>query len=267
MGLLSKITEGETKPSPSRSSKSEGLLARMEKLQQASKLYFFDFIKQNNIPKCAVFEQSGNNYIIIKSFGLDYESLKNSKSTVDFWNGAIPQSNMWISSFSLDKSINTLLQLFSQDIKDTIKEINAFKANNSILLILKEKDQEMELESISSDFLNLDKSLKTVSISDKTISDYNKQKVCLDLRDSISSLLETLSPEETLIDSIETNLENALIYKIKEIFPYYSDIIVSDKTVSFYIYSKECVNEVLLKRHIEKAFTDWKITQAQITLN
>lgn len=114
----------------------QGLLQKANLLQSEG-LAFFDFITKHKIKYCAFFKRFSLHYAITNSFGLDSESIINSLSTVDFWNGTIPCSNKVYKSSNQDGSINTFLQLFSAELKDQIKLISILKfEDNSIFLII-----------------------------------------------------------------------------------------------------------------------------------
>lgn len=264
MGLLSKITEGEFNNSPSISSKSEGLLAKMEKMQKASNLTFFDFLKINEITKCAVLSLCNGSYIITRSYNLDFTSIISAKSTADFWNGTLVEEEKWESFYTLDKSINSLLQLFSQDIKDTVSEINAIKIENSILLILKEDDVSLELESILGDFKNLENELTLFPVSTEENSTGEHISVNVDFSAQLDQVFGQCQ-DELYSEDIEINLKNELSLFIKKLFPTLADISFQNTILTFTFSTKTKVPTALLSKHLEKAFISWNIKKESIS--
>ena len=100
-----------------------GLLSKANLVDLNTRLAFSDFIINNNIKFFAIFEKLNQDYLIKNSLGFDGNSIFESISTVDFWNG-ICKENKSIYNFNSLESTNPLLQFFSIKIKDDIKSVS-----------------------------------------------------------------------------------------------------------------------------------------------
>lgn len=121
MGLLSKANLFEnTKP--------EGLA-------------FSNFIINNNIKQFALFEKINNQFIITNSLGFDYKSIISSESTIDFWNGAVNNSDL-----------NTFKQFFSPELSEKIRTVKIFQISQDKIFML--CNQELS-EKIKSELSNI----------------------------------------------------------------------------------------------------------------
>ena len=103
-----------------------GLLSMASHLDENQKqgLAFSDFVLKYNYKTCSLLEKKSNNYIITNSIGFDGESLIASYSTVDFWNGICQNSNSIINLSQSNNSHAPLLQLFSLNMKDYVKDFS-----------------------------------------------------------------------------------------------------------------------------------------------
>ena len=87
MGLLQKLTDGEFK-TPSEVHKNLHL-----KNSDANFIFFSDFLISNNIQRFASLEIVDSHYFITNSFNFDVQSIIESYSSLDFWNGLIKEDN------------------------------------------------------------------------------------------------------------------------------------------------------------------------------
>ena len=113
-----------------------GLLSRvsnLDKNQTNPGLAFSDFILKYSLKACALLERNNTEYFIRQSIGFDALSILSSISTCDFWNGICPAVNH-IYKFS-GNEISPLLQLFSINLKDEVKELYVYKNSSSKILI------------------------------------------------------------------------------------------------------------------------------------
>lgn len=124
MGLLSHITNSETckhQVLPQQKSGS-GLLARAQ--QSLEKEYFSiqNWAKENNFAHCGFFSSVNGIMAITNAYGLDSQTIINSISSKDFWQGTF--SNNSVLNYSKhDKEIYNFLQFFSFDLKNSIEHI------------------------------------------------------------------------------------------------------------------------------------------------
>ncbi len=132
-----------------------GLLSRASTLDENENkqgLAFSDFILKYSLKSSAMLEHNGMDYIITQSIDFDAYSIISSNSTCDFWNGICKENNK-IYKFT-GTEISPLLQLFSLNMKEEIKEISIYRNSASnILLSFNEitKSAAEDFENISSD--------------------------------------------------------------------------------------------------------------------
>lgn len=112
-----------------------GLLSKASTLDSKKKggLAFSDFINKHSLKKCALLEKNAAGYVITNSIGFDALSVISSKSTNDFWMGICKDEGK-IYSFSASE-INPLLQLFSNNLKDSVRELFIYKSKSSNILL------------------------------------------------------------------------------------------------------------------------------------
>lgn len=119
-----------------------GLLSKAENIGTAelnspelnSAVSFSEFICNNEIKICALFEFIQDKYFITNSIGFDASSIISSVSTKDFWNGLCIENS--VKEFSKkENSISTLLQFFSFNMSEKLESISALKNENRILVV------------------------------------------------------------------------------------------------------------------------------------
>lgn len=117
-----------------------GLLSRMEALHAAEKqrlnglsvcsafssakkqIFDFHFFANTcRLPTCALLVPFGRRFFMRYSHGMDAETICKSISSVDFWNGTVPETNEW-KLFSKSE-LEPFYQLFSSDFSQELKTI------------------------------------------------------------------------------------------------------------------------------------------------
>ena len=179
MGLLSRIAAGvevTASPADNASEKNENLTL------SENRFSFFEFTKKHSLKKVAVFAKNGVFYSFCASQGFDGDTILQSLSTVDFWEGTISEDK-W-NYFSKDENnLNSMLQFFSDSVKNNIV-ISAVYCHKDKILILASEDQlpsNYELDSIAKDFDDLD-SFKNYKIdTDKESSNTNGEVIKINL--------------------------------------------------------------------------------------
>ena len=252
MGLLSHI-EGGLNNSPSVHEISAGLLAKTEKLMGAGKISFSAFIKENGISRCAVFSPADNYYVITHSFGLDLNSLISSKSTKDFWKGITEDEDRWYDFYSLDHSVNVLLQLFSDNIKDLTSEINVCMHNEKILLVIKEKDERLEMDSIFENFKTLVFDPEVYVPEYKEISNPIENIFKLDFSNFFKLTSITLILSEKSFIYVRQNMKNEIIRWIFSAFLENSEIYFNEDICQIKLYTLNPLSADLFIAHLKKA--------------
>lgn len=111
-----------------------GLLSKASTLDTVTEkkgLAFSDFINKYSIKKAALLEKTAADYFVTSSIGFDALSLISATSTADFWDG-ICKSQSTVYNYSDNKS---LLQLFSFNLKDSIKALSVYKNSSAQILL------------------------------------------------------------------------------------------------------------------------------------
>lgn len=142
-----------------------GLLSKASTLDtNIPGLAFSDFINKNSLKFCALLEKNNINYFVKNSLGFDAHSILSSVSTVDFWNGICPESRR-IYNFS-DSDNSPFLQLFSERLKEKVKEISVYKNSKAQIIICQDKlsdNAAKDLETIDdSDHHNNEQTLNSL---------------------------------------------------------------------------------------------------------
>lgn len=220
MGLLSRISAGFDTP------------AEESPLEQAG-LSFFEFVKKYNFSHCAIFERVNTFYVFSHSYGFDGDTILQSISTSDFWEGTV-EENKW-NFFSRDENnLNTVLQFFSMNLKTSLPYVNIFYSKEKVLLTAFEGKPEYDdkLEKISKDFLSLNfENLKTektassgtgiaLNINVKEAASYALGNLNYEIKSIMEKayITETFCSLEKLLDnqgSIEINGENLFSVSIE----------------------------------------------------
>ncbi len=112
-----------------------GLLSKASNLDNNTSqvLAFSDFINNHSLKLCALLNKNGSNYVVTNSIGFDAASIISAASTTDFWDGICKASGQIYNYSGADK--NTLLQLFSFNLKDSISELSVYKSSSSKILL------------------------------------------------------------------------------------------------------------------------------------
>ncbi len=117
-----------------------GLLSKASTLDTVTEkkgLAFSDFINKHSIKKAALLERTAADYFVTSSVGFDALSIISATSTADFWEGICKTSGS-IYNFS-DSENKSLLQLFSFNLKDSIKELSVYKNSSAQILLCQGK--------------------------------------------------------------------------------------------------------------------------------
>lgn len=161
MGLLQKLTDGDFK-TPSEVHKNLHL-----KNSDANFIFFSDFLISNSIQRFASLEIVDSHYFITNSFNFDVQSIIESYSSLDFWNGLIKEDNK-IYYYSIQKNnINPLLQFFSKSIKDSISSILIYRFSNKKLFLICFENEIDDYTKIQNEILKIEFSNNKKQLSKK----------------------------------------------------------------------------------------------------
>ena len=188
-----------------------GLLSRASNLDETQiipGLAFSDFTFKYSLKACVMLEQKDTEYCIKQSIGFDALSIISSISTVDFWKGICPVSKQ-IYKFT-GAEISPLLQLFSINLKDEVKEIYIYKNNESkILLSLTAISEEAAdaFEGINNEIHKVDVTALNPQIKESS----SVLKFMLELSEAIESFLTSeLKSNKVYFDLIEESILNEI---------------------------------------------------------
>ena len=227
-----------------------GLLSKANLVDLNTRLAFSDFIINNNIKFFAIFEKLNQDYLIKNSLGFDGNSIFESISTVDFWNG-ICKENKSIYNFNSLESTNPLLQFFSIKIKDDIKSVSVCKCDNNILMLC---NQEIT-NSILEDFSNLDFEEKLTDISkleNLIAENSNIYNIELDFDEAIQTFIYTnLNKKEyskKLSESLFNELSNRIFFQFN--IPDASVKLFDNKIKTVFISNYKIARELLINHLI-----------------
>ncbi len=188
-----------------------GLLSRASTLDENENkqgLAFSDFILKYSLKSSAMLEHNGMDYIITQSIDFDAYSIISSNSTCDFWNGICKENNK-IYKFT-GTEISPLLQLFSLNMKEEIKEISIYRNSASnILLSFNEitKSAAEDFENISSD----PRAVNIYSLNPQIKENTVVIKLMIDFSEAIESFLQSeIKTDDSLFEKAQTSIFNEI---------------------------------------------------------
>lgn len=227
-----------------------GLLSKANLLDTKERLAFSTFIKNNNIQNVALFSLNNNYYSIVNSFCFDINSIINSYSTKDFWDGICKEVNKTYVLSKSDNSINCLYQLFSLELIDIIFKVSIIKnSKNDILLIC---NSEITPQIIS-DFNNIEINFFEV------IKDYpfnqNKNYYKYQVHFDDISFIEDYTEERK--NQIISALNNECVNRINSF--YISDnlsVKYNQMTIKLIFSTLNTINSDLFINHLKLNLTD-----------
>ena len=252
-----------------------GLLSRASTLDKKEKiqgLAFSDFIIKHSLKICALLEKKESDYFVKNSIGFDGNSIISAISTADFWNGICPVSKK-IYSFTNQGEINPLLQLFSLNIKDNIKNLYIYKNAQSQILL----STEIITNKIADDIELLDNSFHICTISNlnSLIQDNSVVlKFDIDFSEAVESFITAKMKSDIKNKSY---IQSALLNEIYNRFIcYYNSpdstvlsgintlktVIITDKTYSIELIANHLILNIkdLLEHYAELIIIDFSGT-------
>ena len=229
-----------------------GLLSRASTLDEkeiTKKLAFTDFIIKHSLKACAMLVQDDVHYLINQSIGFDALSHIKSFSTSDFWNGIFKDSHK-IHNFS-GSELSPLLQLFSDSLKEQLKELYLYKNSNSdILLSFEEITSDM-----AKDFENI--AVQTHSINIRELNPNIAEgsvlsEFIINCSEAIDSLiLSELSSDKEHKAEFQKSIMNEIYNRFSCIYNYPDSTVISDETSLKTIFITDKTYSVdLLTNHI-----------------
>lgn len=266
-----------------------GLLSRMEairardlELKNSSSLYgskqkitnYHSFSKKVSLRQSAVLVPFGKRFFMRYEHGFDADSIFKSVSSVDFWNGTIPQRQQW---YTVTKeNLEPFYQLFSDDIvgKLTHLHIKSFTilADVPIKAIIIATDEEIDQELISNyipdlaDFIAADISNSITNFSAPIFSSSklleeklssslpNKGKLfTLSIKEAVAEIADIHHADTETLEILDSVLLFEVYNRIRGIlssedfcFP------ENDHEVSIFFSSAENIDADLLQFHLQR---------------
>lgn len=266
MGLLSHISNSSS--STKTVTKTErpagtGLLARAQQSTTKTFSSFQDWARSKGYDHCGILSPVHGMMVITHAYGIDSQTVANSVSSKDFWNGTLSQSKPIINYSKSDNDFYNFLQFFSFDLKNSISHISFVKLSSiddQSLLMIFNNDSDKEINIKQSDIENL-------ALTNQNINtDYNKYKseISIAAKNNKYSLY-TLSFEDLIENSIKTiqlpeeNIKHKIIECVKEeIFDLLSKAfsapsfvsVKNSSTLKIAYLNESNIDEMLLQSHI-----------------
>ena len=188
-----------------------GLLSRASTLDEneiKQGLAFSDFILKYSLKSSAILEKNDMYYIITQSIGFDAYSILSSNSTCDFWNGIIKE-NQKIYKFT-GNDVSPLLQLFSSNMKEEIKEVYIYRNSNSKILLSFNEISEMagkDFENITSDAHEIN----IFSLNPQIKENSAVIKLMIDFSEAIESFLQSeIKNNDSLFEKAQSSIYNEI---------------------------------------------------------
>lgn len=265
MGLLSHIQE--------LNGQKGGLLARAQEFEnskQTSKeikklsMTFVSFAQKNFFNICGVLSDKNDFYYLKKSFGLDLQSIENSVSTKDFWDGIINDRTDW--NIFEGEGLNPFFQLFSQKIKENLKKI-------AILPFLHENHQnyffvinpENSTLKNDKDFISLLNETLEQSSTEQSLTDFDFTKgfsISAANLFIISAKLALTSTFNNFNEQLTQELKNAamevIFESLKKLFAFPNTCVLgTDEEIKCVLFAKEEIDENLLQFQLNNSIKDF----------
>lgn len=243
-----------------------GLLSRLSAVNlNADKSSFDAFLKKFNIDCIFELKYYSYYYFCSKSFGLDADSILQSNSSKDFWDGLITKEHEIFNFFKADNSIAPFLQLFSQEQRDTLEAISIYKYSEDSILVLCNKPLSDEI--ISGYPLVKEEAHPRLSQIQAHIDQKDKINLfSIDFTESVENIgEEKLKNNESLKIEYEKVLYNELFTRLQFYFSSPSAVARTSKSAANILFiSKSEISQDLILSQLIKLFS--KVTGASAEL-
>lgn len=223
-----------------------GLLKKASLLTESVEMPdFFSYCKNNFLSHFCKLENFGSFYFVTESYGFDFESIAKSYSTVDFWNGTIPEKNK---SFFFENSplvTNPLLQFFSNPIQNKIRNINVYaKDNKTIFISCNSEIHQTDFTYNDIQFFNIDKK-----------SNIPLNKYVIDFSDYVENFI--LSNIEIPIEIQKKTVFNEIKNRIFMFFSETPVILKSENNQIFFYFPETNIDINIYLKHITLSLKDF----------
>ncbi|MBC6713713.1 hypothetical protein [Treponema sp. Marseille-Q3903] len=240
-----------------------GLLTKASLLELEDGLSFFELISKHSLKICAVFDKVCDKYFISDSIGFDFDSIISSFSTVDFWNGICPKTEM-IYSFSADEnSISPFLQFFSFEIKDDITSVSVYKnkCDDKIIVCCNKKLD----DKIISDFQQtLKNSSKNILLPQKNQPNHSFFMFKIHLSEAVNNFInQKFSSHDDIKTLAKKALENEIKNRLSCFFEKPGISVENNKNILAVFSLQSDFPSTLLISHIVENYKDVSATLAK----
>lgn len=247
----------------SEKSNSVGLLKRIIRMNEKNRLDFFDYVNKYNLSQCAVFRLNNGVFQIDTCYGFDCNSILKSVSTVDFWNGLIPQKNTPLLFSKKDNSIQPLYQFFSDNLIDTIDSIVLYRSQEDVILFCSSSSIETLIEDkdFFTQFCSLDKFDFDFAFSNDDIY-FNDNPAAakantyiINLYDSIKDFIENQNISENQKLHFEQVIFYNVFYSLRKCFPK-NPMEEADYAINLYLQARNSIPKRMLEKHLKLTLND-----------
>lgn len=234
-----------------------GLLNKANLLsQQKDKgLAFSNFIQKYSKKVFAILSKQNNFYFAENSHGFDGDSLFASYSTLDFWDGIIPEQNKVFDFTQNDNSLNTVVQLFSFNMKNDVNSVSIYSTGEKILILFNGTIS----DGFIRDFKQINYSCDSFdfnSINQSYLEKYSAEKYTVKYTDAVNNFITEKNKPE-----LSNLLSNALYNEIAGMFicNFHSPnctVRTKNNDSKIVIFAEEKMEEELLQTHIQLSMKD-----------
>ncbi len=241
----------------SEKSNTVGLLKRIIRMNEKNRLDFFDYVNKYNLSQCAVFRLNNGIFQINTCYGFDCNSILKSVSTLDFWDGLIPQKNTPLLFSKKDNSIQPLYQFFSDKLIDAIDSIVLYRSQDDVILFCSSSSIEtlVEDKDFFAQFSSLDKfDFEFAFSNDEAYFTDNPAAAkantyIINLYDSIKDFID----KQNISDNQKLHFEQVIFYNIyyslRKCFPK-NPIEEADYSINLYIQARNSIPKRMLEQHL-----------------
>ena len=246
-------------------SNSVGLLRRIIRMNEKNRLDFFDYVNKYNLSQCAILRLHNGFFQISSCYGFDCNSIIKSISTVDFWNGLIPEKNTPRLFSRKDNSIQPLYQFFSDNLIDTIDSIILYRSQDDVILFSSSDSIENLIDD--KDFFNNFSSLDTfdfkfafsdddVFYDNSSLEHVNKSNTyIINLFDSIKSFIDNQNISDNQKLYFGQVIFYNVFYTLKKCFP--KNLIDAENySIKLHMTVRNSIPIKMLEQHLKLTLND-----------
>lgn len=262
MGLLSHMEAIRARDLELKLSSSNAVLGKRRKITD-----YHSFSQRVSLARSAVLVPFGKRFFMRYEHGFDAASIFKSVSSIDFWNGTIPQHQEWY-TFS-DESLEPFYQLFSDDIVHNLTHVHiksfVILADVPIKAIMIVTDKEINQDLISeylsdlADFIAADISNSATNFSAPIFSTSNllEESVgkifTLSVKEAIAEVADIYHVDAEVLDILDSVILYEVYSRIRRILsPQDFCFPENEYEIGIYFSQAESIEPDLLQFHLQK---------------